>query len=66
MEKWISVKEELPINMSHVLVWFAGLYNEYKIAWYHLGHFYQNILIDEDITKWVTHWMALPPPPEKK
>lgn len=64
MSEWIDVKTKLPDDGKQVLVWFTRLYNEPKVAFHHNGSFYPYKHNDEDITKWVTHWMNLPHPPE--
>lgn len=69
MPEWISVKSALPINSKHVLIYMTALFPTYKVAFFHNRHnrhFYLNELKDEDLTKWVTHWMELPSPPNKE
>lgn len=60
---WITVKEKTPNKYSRVLVWFTGIYNEPKIAFFAVKSFYINEHNDDDITKWVSHWMPLPDAP---
>lgn len=65
MNDWISVKDNLPADLTYVLTWFNGLFKEFKISFHNKGYFYPNDISDEDITKWITHWMPLPPTPEQ-
>jgi len=62
---WINVKDRLPENMTKVLIWFTGLYNEPKIAFYAAKAFFPNEHSDDNLTKWVTHWMPLPEEPNE-
>jgi hypothetical protein len=65
MHCWISVKDKFPIEEKRVLLWVIILYPQHKIGFYSDGRFYHDgYLYDEDITKWVTHWMELPEKPE--
>lgn len=54
---WISVKDRLPCERSHVFT--AGGTRVYNILLYHAGKFYQSLsqgLYDGG----VTHWMSIP------
>lgn len=54
---WISVKDRLPCERSHVFT--AGGTRAYNILLYHAGKFYQSLsqgLYDGG----VTHWMPIP------
>ena len=72
MDKWISVKEQLPNDGDPVLVVVYGKYKniEFKGA-YELATYSEpdnDWILDaypeaEDIT--VTHWLSLPEPPEE-
>ena len=72
MDKWISVKEQLPNDADPVLVVVYGKYKniEFKGA-YELATYSEpdkDWILDaypgaEDIT--VTHWIPLPDPPEE-
>ena len=68
MSEWISIDERLPDNQETVLVW---CYDEPMLAWnansgrwlkiqacqsYDRGH--------DSLLNHVTHWQALPAPPE--
>lgn len=69
MSEWINVKSALPINATYVLVYMTCLFPMYRVAFFHTRqnrHFYSSEAINEDITKWVTHWMFLPVPPNKE
>lgn len=52
--KWISVKERLPKEKEHVLIWIKGLC--IIIDWIVNGKW----VVSDEI---VTHWMPLPEPP---
>lgn len=69
MPEWINVKSALPINATYVLVYMTCLFPMYRVAFFHTTqnrYFYISEAIKEDITKWVTHWMELPEPPNKE
>lgn len=63
MCNWISVKDRLPDECTHVLVYgefgvsMAFLYGDNK-------HWYIADTEDWDEVREVTHWMPLPEPPE--
>ena len=55
--KWISVKDRLPEDERHVLVWVKDGYS--LIDWTFNGKWQVNPYMRNDIT----HWMPLPEPP---
>lgn len=60
--KWISVKERLPEDDEHYLVWCSDN-NSCELALYFGdGEWLTEDL--ENITRVVTHWMPLPEPPK--
>lgn len=71
-QKWISVKERLPVHRELVLVSSMDLITK-KHSWFYLARytdFFDGIKFDEK--RWfseggilgrVTHWMPLPTPP---
>lgn len=60
MTEWISIKNRLPENETHVLVYDKDRDDVY------VGYFYDNTFDDGrgTVTSWITHWMPLPPFPE--
>ena len=66
LNEWISVEERLPEGHMQVLMWSA----RWKIAEagsYYNKHFWVYSEIgDGYIADNITHWMPLPPPPEKE
>ena len=64
--EWVSVEDELPEDNTQVLMWSA----RWKIAEagsYYNQHFWVYSEIgDEYIADNITHWMPLPPQPDKE
>jgi hypothetical protein len=61
MTKWISVKDGLPPEDTIVKIKMTLLFTTVKESLYLKKYFNFK---GENITKWVTHWMLLPEPPE--
>jgi hypothetical protein len=61
--EWISVKEKTPENDRDVLVWIAGGCNFAAVSWYRNGVW--NVVGDFSKRDDITHWMELPPKPDK-
>ena len=64
MDKWISVKDRLPDDGQLVLTWNQEDVNVDVYAW--IGDYYGIGFMKDLMTEGfkVTHWMALPDPPE--
>lgn len=60
--KWISVKERLPEDDEHYLVWCSDNNSRELALYYGDGEWLTEDL--ENITRVVTHWMPLPEPPK--
>lgn len=54
--EWISVKDRKPKDGEQVLIHLCILYSAIKGADYADKSFY---VLDEDVTKWVTHWASI-------
>lgn len=64
MNDWISVKEGYPDNGKRVLACATILFPAHMIV-FHRNHHFHNLFTDEDVTKYITHWMFLPELPCK-
>lgn len=60
INEWISVKDRLPEEERHVLVWVKDGYS--LIDWTFNGQWQVNPYMRNDIT----HWMPLPEPPKEE
>ena len=72
MRGWINVKDRLPDDVGDVIVCCTMqttkevCYNKAVITVFFDGNIFFDFVIDEDITKGVTHWMPLPTAPEEE
>lgn len=51
--EWISVKTALPNNMSEILIFFRGFYEQIKIGFFVANEFHSCAYNHDNITKWV-------------
>jgi len=61
MSEWINVKKELPKDGEFVKFKVLFLFKSKMEALYVKKYFVRK---GKNITKWVTHWMPLPAPPQ--
>ena len=59
--QWVSVKDRLPNDCQLILLYAGG---EISIGWMDEKKCF-NPKINDGCIAYVTHWMPLPPPPEK-
>ncbi len=66
MNKWISVKDELPPIETHIILYNGDvIFGLYSDDWHGKNYFttnFEQFLGVED----VTHWMPLPEPPNEQ
>ncbi len=61
---WISVKDRLPNDDSHYLVWVSDAHTVERAVYYGDGEWLTEEL--ENLTRFVTHWMPLPKAPKEE
>lgn len=76
MSEWISVKDRLPDKDGKYVVWYDGELNicEYDVesqtfgdSFYDYDEMHSKLLCwDDDINKFVTHWLLLAEPPKSE
>lgn len=62
MPEWISVKDKLPDNDSHYLVFASDTYEVMECIYYGDGEWMKGL---KNMTDSVTHWMPLPKHPKE-
>ena len=62
MSQWISVKDRLPLDLTHCIVW-DGESIQSATFYEKENAFYFDDLYESDIIKNATNWMPFPEPP---
>ena len=61
--RWISVEDELPMELEPVLAAFGNHYA--RVCFYNGGKWYIDAGVMSDEVFGVSHWIQIPPPPKK-
>lgn len=64
MTQWISVKDRLPEDDADYLVWLYDACTVERAMYYGDGEWLTEEL--DNLTRFVTHWMPLPEPPNEQ
>lgn len=64
IRQWISVKDRLPEDDAHYLVWVSDACTVERAMYYGDGEWLTEEL--DNLTRYVTHWMPMPEPPKEE